>query len=180
MSKSSYSSHIRDPRYVSDPSRSYHQSSQHLKSSSQRSSSCSQYSTSNTRLQSSRSEYSPSDPDHQQSRQSSSRDHRETSPYSSFNSQDMINNQHHEEYHSFHVPSSLYELVFINDNTSNNTLDKLLNHVYHCRQYSMDTESERDDNKLALIQINSIPINPPTIVILCELAQLPDHDSHKY
>jgi hypothetical protein len=92
----------------------------------------------------------------------------------------MINNQHQEEYHSFHVSSSLYELVFINDNTSNNTLDRLINHVDHCRQYSIDTESERDNNKLALIQINSIPINPPTIVILCELAQLPDHDSHKY
>jgi hypothetical protein len=92
----------------------------------------------------------------------------------------MINNQHQEEYHLFHVPSSLYELVFINDNTSNNTLDKLLNHVSQCRQYSIDTESEKDDNKLALIQINSIPINPPSIVILCELAQLADHDSHKY
>jgi hypothetical protein len=187
MSKSSYSSHVRDPRYVSDPSRSYHQSSQHLTSGSQRSSSRqersssrSQYSTSNTRLQSSRLECSTSDSDHQQSRRSSSRDHRETSPYSSFNPQDMINNQHQEEYHSFHVPSSLYELIFINDNTSNNTLDKLLNHVSLCRQYSIDTESERDDNKLALIQINSIPINPPTIVILCELTQLPDHDSHKY
>ena len=180
MSKSSYSSHIHDSRYVSDPSRYYDSSSQHSTTNPHHPSYRSQCSTSNTRFQSSRLERSPSDSDHQQSRQSSSRDHRKTSPYSSFNSQDMINNQHHEEYHSFHVPSSLYELVFINDNTSNNTLDKLLNHVYHCRQYSIDTESERDDNKLALIQINSIPINPPTIVILCELAQLPDHDSHKY
>ncbi|CAF1565297.1 unnamed protein product [Rotaria sp. Silwood1] len=62
----------------------------------------------------------------------------------------------HEKYSTFHVHSSDYEVVFVNNETSTNTMNKLLKHVNTCKQYSIDTESERANNQLSLIQINSI------------------------
>ncbi len=59
-------------------------------------------------------------------------------------------------------------------------INQLLNHVETCKQYSIDTESERTNNQLSLIQINSIPIEPPSIVMLFELKHLPDQHSQKY
>ena len=81
---------------------------------------------------------------------------------------------------TFDVHSSDYEVIFVNDNTSTNTMNKLLNHVYTCKQYTIDTESERTNNQLSLIQINSIPIEPPSFVILFELKHLPHRNSQKY
>ncbi|CAF0945456.1 unnamed protein product [Rotaria sp. Silwood1] len=86
----------------------------------------------------------------------------------------------HEKYSTFHVHSSDYEVVFVNNETSTNTMNKLLNHVNTCKQYSIDTESERANNQLSLIQINSIPIETPSRVMLFELKHLPDQHSQKY
>ena len=83
-------------------------------------------------------------------------------------------------YTPFHVQLSDYELVFINNNTSTNTMNKLLNHVNTCKQYSIDTESERANNQLSLIQINSIPSEPKSLVMLFELNHLPTRNSQKY
>ncbi|CAF3091854.1 unnamed protein product [Rotaria sp. Silwood2] len=83
-------------------------------------------------------------------------------------------------YPTFHVHSSDYELVFINNNTSTHTINKLLNHVGTCKQYAIDTESERTNNQLSLIQINSIPIEAPSRVMLFELKHLPNQHSQKY
>ncbi|CAF2072730.1 unnamed protein product [Rotaria magnacalcarata] len=74
--------------------------------------------------------------------------------------------QSYEKYSTFHVHSSDYEMVFVNNETSTNTINKLSNHVNICKQYSIDTESERANNQLSLIQINSIPIKSPSLVAL--------------
>ncbi|CAF1377451.1 unnamed protein product [Rotaria sordida] len=86
---------------------------------------------------------------------------------------------HSSQYPTFHVHSSDYEVIFVNNNTSTNMMNKLLDHVNTCRQYSVDTESERTNNQLSLIQINSIPIEPPSFVMLFELNHLPDQHSQK-
>ncbi|CAF5110536.1 unnamed protein product, partial [Rotaria sp. Silwood1] len=85
----------------------------------------------------------------------------------------------HEKYSTFHVHSSDYEVVFVNNETSTNTMNKLLKHVNTCKQYSIDTESERANNQLSLIQINSISIETPSRVMLFELNHLPDQHSQK-
>ena len=59
-------------------------------------------------------------------------------------------------------------------------MNKSLNHANTCKQYSIDTESERANNQLSLIQINSIPSEPKSLVMLFELNHLPTRNSHKY
>ncbi|CAF5194797.1 unnamed protein product, partial [Rotaria sp. Silwood1] len=49
----------------------------------------------------------------------------------------------------------------------------LINHVQACTQFTIDTESERSNNQLALIQIQTIPPRLPSLVVLVELAHLP-------
>ncbi|CAF2927168.1 unnamed protein product [Rotaria sp. Silwood2] len=108
---------------------------------------------------------------------SSSGSYYQSSQHLSSHSHRSSNAKH---YPTFHVHSSDYELVFINNNASTNTMEKLLNHVNTCRQYAIDTESERTNNQLSLIQINSIPTKPPSRVMLFELKHLPDQHSQKY
>ncbi|CAF1621357.1 unnamed protein product [Adineta ricciae] len=52
-------------------------------------------------------------------------------------------------------------------------MDRILDHVSDCQQFSVDTESEMASNKLAIIQIHSIPRVLPSMVILVELSYLP-------
>ncbi|CAF1500210.1 unnamed protein product, partial [Adineta steineri] len=78
---------------------------------------------------------------------------------------------------AFHVRSTYYDIIFVNKNTSMDILNKLLIHVNKCNQYSIDTESDRRKNLLALIQINTIPIEEKSIVILFELNHFPDLSS---
>ena len=59
-------------------------------------------------------------------------------------------------------------------------MNKSLNYMNTCKQYSIDTESERANNQLSLIQINSIPSEPKSLVMLFELNHLPTRNSHKY
>ncbi|CAF1667816.1 unnamed protein product [Adineta ricciae] len=76
-------------------------------------------------------------------------------------------------YLEFHIHSSRYELVFMNENTPMDLLNQILHHVDLCKQYSVDTESECNNNQLLLIQINSIPDTPPSLVMLFELQHFP-------
>ncbi|CAF3705411.1 unnamed protein product [Rotaria socialis] len=92
----------------------------------------------------------------------------------------QTSHQPHEKHLTFHINSSDYEAAFVNNETSTNTINKLLNHMKIFKQYSIDTESERANNQLSLIQINSITITPPSLVMLFELEQLPDRNSQKY
>jgi hypothetical protein len=90
------------------------------------------------------------------------------------------NNQSSENYPTFHVRSRDYDIIFVNNNTSTDVMKKLLIHVNVCKQYSIDTESDRRNNRLSLIQINSIPVEPKSIVMLFELNHFPYRNSQKY
>ncbi|CAF0791429.1 unnamed protein product [Adineta ricciae] len=83
-------------------------------------------------------------------------------------------------YPEFHIHSSRYELVFMNENTPMDLLNQILHHVDLCKQYSIDTESECDNNQLSLIQVNSIPDTPPSLVMLFELQHFPSRHERKY
>ncbi|CAF3293175.1 unnamed protein product [Rotaria sp. Silwood2] len=59
-------------------------------------------------------------------------------------------------------------------------LHLLLNHVQQCTQFTIDTESERSDGQLALIQIQTIPSQLPSLLILIELQHLPSDNPPAY
>ncbi|KAF9754357.1 hypothetical protein NGRA_3359, partial [Nosema granulosis] len=90
------------------------------------------------------------------------------------------NNRLRENYPSFAIPTSIYEIIFVNRDMKKEVMDKVLNHIHDCTQYSIDTESEMSNNQLALIQIHTIPRELPSLVILIELAQLPREESYTY
>ena len=78
---------------------------------------------------------------------------------------------------SFVVPSSAYEVFFINKYTTIETFQSVIIHVEACYEFTLDTESEKSDHQLALIQIQSIPRQLPCFIVLVELAHLPSEDS---
>jgi len=90
------------------------------------------------------------------------------------------NDQFRKQYPPLEVPTSMYKVVFVNKNTSMEEMNLLINHTQSCKQFTIDTESERSNGQLALIQIQTLPPRLPTFVILIELAQLPTEDSHMY
>jgi hypothetical protein len=59
-------------------------------------------------------------------------------------------------------------------------MDKVLNHINDCYQYSADTESEMSNNKLSIIQFHTIPRTLPSQVLIIELSKLPNRESHLY
>ncbi|CAM4759077.1 unnamed protein product [Rotaria magnacalcarata] len=136
-------------------------------SSSRRSRSRSHHSSSHRSYHSS-SHRSPSHQQHPSQYSTTNRNHvQQPQHYSSTKTTSQSNQlgQSQETYSTFHVHSSDYEMVFVNHETSSHTINKLLNHVNLCKQYSIDTESEKTNNQLSLIQINSIPFTPPSLVI---------------
>ncbi|CAF1344750.1 unnamed protein product [Rotaria sordida] len=52
-------------------------------------------------------------------------------------------------------------------------MQKLINYVRNCNEFTFDTEGEKSTKQLALIQIQAIPQQLPFFVILVELAHLP-------
>ncbi|CAF2027246.1 unnamed protein product [Rotaria magnacalcarata] len=151
-------------------------------SSSRRSRSRSHHSSSHRSYHSS-SHRSPSHQQHRSQYSTTNRNHvQQPQHYSSKKTTSQSNQlgQSQETYSTFHVHLSDYEMVFVNHETSSHTINKLLNHVNLCKQYSIDTESEKRNNQLSLIQINSIPFTPPSLVMLFELKHLPDRNSQKY
>ncbi|CAF4229901.1 unnamed protein product, partial [Rotaria sordida] len=117
---------------------------------------------------------SPSRSRHQSSRseRSPSRSYR---PSSSGHSSSRI---HGSQYSTFHVHSSDYEVILINRYMSMEVMDKVLNHINDCYQYSVDTESERSNHELSIIQFHTIPCTLPSQVLIIELSQLPNRESH--
>ncbi|CAF4643185.1 unnamed protein product [Rotaria sp. Silwood2] len=130
----------------------------------------------------SKSNYSSQRSHHQSSRSGLATSRIHNSRYSSTKTinKSKQNSQAQEDYPLFHVHSPDYEIIFVNNKTSTDMINKSLNHMDTCKQYAIDTESERTNNQLSLIQINSIPIKPPSFVMLFELNHLPDRNSQKY
>ncbi|CAF1344127.1 unnamed protein product [Adineta steineri] len=81
---------------------------------------------------------------------------------------------------AFYVRSTYYDIIFVNNNTSMDILNKLLIHMNAGNQYSIDTNSDRRNNLSALIQINTMPIEEKSVVILFELNHFPDLSSTRY
>ncbi|CAF5112228.1 unnamed protein product [Rotaria sp. Silwood1] len=52
-------------------------------------------------------------------------------------------------------------------------MQKLINHVRNCNEFTFDTAGEKSTEQLTLIQIQTIPQQLPFFVILVELAHLP-------
>ena len=92
----------------------------------------------------------------------------------------VINDQLQQRYPSFVIPTSMYEIIFLNKYTSIDIMIKLINHVQQCTQFTIDTESENSNGQLALIQIQTIPPQLPSLIILIELAHLPSTNRTKY
>ena len=82
------------------------------------------------------------------------------------------NYQLQQEFPPFVVPSSVYQVIHVHKHTSMETMRILVDHVQDCTEYTIDTESEKANKQLALIQIQSMPRQLPSFVILLELAQL--------
>ncbi|CAF3494634.1 unnamed protein product, partial [Rotaria socialis] len=90
------------------------------------------------------------------------------------------NCQNQQQYPAFNIPTSFYEIIYINKNTTTETMQKLINHVRNCNEFTFDTEGEKSNKQLALIQIQTIPQQLPFFVVLLELPHLPSHDTLIY
>jgi hypothetical protein len=90
------------------------------------------------------------------------------------------NERFRQRYPPLEVPTSIYKMIFINKYTSMEEMNLLINHVQSCNQFTIDTESEKSNNELALIQIQTLSRRLPTFVIFIELAHLPTEHSHMY
>ncbi|CAM4856072.1 unnamed protein product [Rotaria socialis] len=85
-----------------------------------------------------------------------------------------------QQYSPLIIPTSNYKVIHVNKYTSLENLQLLIGLVQKCTQYTSDTESERSNGKLALIQIQAIPRRLPALVILIELEHLPPNNSCMY
>ncbi|CAF4144676.1 unnamed protein product [Rotaria sordida] len=85
------------------------------------------------------------------------------------------NFQLRQQYPQFVVPPSMYKVIHVNKYTSMEEFDLLINHVQECTQFTIDTESEKSNGQLALIQIQTIPSQLPLLIILIELQHLPSN-----
>ena len=177
MFKPNYSSYTRDSHHVS-PSRSRQSSSRLERSPSRsyRSSSRSQGSTSHSHFQSSRSKRPPFH----------LRDVNNPPPYLDSSQQQSwiktaekakLNHQYQQQYPPFHVPSVMYQVMYINKYTTCDTMNLLIEHAEECSEYSIDTEGDKSTHETALIQIESIPRTLPKYIIILELAHLPSNNS---
>ncbi|CAF3739536.1 unnamed protein product [Rotaria socialis] len=90
------------------------------------------------------------------------------------------NYQRKQQYPPFIVPPQLYNVIYIHKQMTGQTMEMLIEHVQHCNEFTFDTESEKSNKKLALIQIQTIPDQLPSLVILLELAHLPPLESQLY
>ncbi|CAF3854847.1 unnamed protein product [Rotaria sp. Silwood1] len=155
------------------PSRSYHRSpsfSQHRSSKRQR------YSPSSSHRDNSPTHYRNSS-----QRKNSTSLHRTSSHYSSTHCYSSPS-QHPVFGHGsrFYLPSSNYRLVFVNNETSLQVMNQIMDHVAQCRLYAIDTESEMSNNELALVQVQSMPHQLPSYIIFIELHHLPSPKSEMY
>ncbi|CAF4644244.1 unnamed protein product [Rotaria socialis] len=87
------------------------------------------------------------------------------------------NYQNQQQYPAFYLPTSFYEIIYVNKFTTTETMQKLIDHVRYCLEFTFDTEGERSNNQLALIQIQTIPQQLPCFVVLLELLHLPSYDT---
>ena len=86
------------------------------------------------------------------------------------------NKRFRQQYPLSEIPTSFYKVVHVTKYTSIDEMHLMINHVQECTQFTIDTESERSNSQLALIQVQTIPPRIPLLVILMELAHLPPNN----
>ncbi|CAF4144244.1 unnamed protein product [Rotaria sordida] len=67
------------------------------------------------------------------------------------------NYQYQQQHPALDIPTSFYEIIYVNKYTTTETMQKLINHVRNCNEFTFDTEDEKSTKQLALIQIQTIP-----------------------
>ena len=87
------------------------------------------------------------------------------------------NYQFQQQYPPFHVPEDIYQVMYINKYTTNDTMKLLIEHAEKCFEYTIDTEGEKSIMATALIQIETIPSELPKFIIILELTHLPSNSS---
>ncbi|CAF3330016.1 unnamed protein product, partial [Rotaria socialis] len=90
---------------------------------------------------------------------------------------ELKNYRYKQQYPPFYIPDHCYRIFRVHKFTKSYPMDYVLEHFKHCCSYSIDTESDCDTYDIALIQIHSIPVELPAIVVLIELNHLPSIDS---
>ena len=86
------------------------------------------------------------------------------------------NDQYRQDYPSFDIPSSFYEIVFVNRYSSIKVIQELIEHFGNCFRFTIDTESDCYTNELSLIQVHSISSHLPSLIVLIELNHLSSLD----
>lgn len=87
------------------------------------------------------------------------------------------NDEYRRDFPSFNIPSSYYDVVFVNRYSSSKIIQEVIDHFKNCFRFTIDTESDYYTNQLSLIQVHSIPSHLPSLVVLIELNHLPSQDS---
>ncbi|CAF4486440.1 unnamed protein product, partial [Rotaria sp. Silwood2] len=84
----------------------------------------------------------------------------------------------------FEISSSMYRYYYINRETPNDILNDLIDYAMEVTHYTLDTEDQLQSppkrSELALIQIEFIHENDPSILILIEAVHLPPEDSQTF
>jgi hypothetical protein len=81
------------------------------------------------------------------------------------------------QYPPFYIPSVCYNVCHIHRFTKLDIMDTILTHFEACHSFTIDTESVRRPSNLALIQVQSIPVELPSYVLLIQLRHLPTNHS---
>ncbi|CAF3363647.1 unnamed protein product [Rotaria sp. Silwood2] len=81
------------------------------------------------------------------------------------------------KYPPFYVPDVCYQVFHIQRFITLEKIQLIVQHIKNCRLFSIDTESDCFTRELALIQIHTIPIELPSMIILIELHHLPSTDT---
>ena len=87
------------------------------------------------------------------------------------------NDRYRHECPPFAIPNDLYTIRHLHRFMSIESVVEIIDHCRECRRYSMDTESDEHDYTLSLLQVHSIPMNLPSIVLLINLKHLPSPHS---
>jgi hypothetical protein len=81
------------------------------------------------------------------------------------------------QYPPFYIPSVCYVVYHIHRHTQLDIMDIIFTHFQACDLFTINTESVGRPQNLALIQIQSIPVELPGFLLLVQLGHLPPNDS---
>ena len=92
----------------------------------------------------------------------------------------LNNHRYQQDYPPFHIPSKYYRVFHLNRFTDSDTIQLIPDHIHDCVSFSVDTENDDHSHEIALIQIHSIPVALPSVILLVELNHLPPRDTSRF